>query len=88
MKRLIGFTITVCFCALLWFSLAPARAQSVSGSISGIVTGSFGAVIANTTVRAMALSANLKYTAVADRRGFYSLPVLPAEHQIAFEYIF
>ena len=73
-------TVILGFCALLPLSLSVARAQTITGTISGIVTDPTGAVIPGATVAVTALSTNLRYTAVTDGAGFYSFPVLPVDH--------
>jgi hypothetical protein len=49
---------------------------AITGSISGVVTDSSGAVIPGLTVTATSLSTNAQTTAVTDSKGFYSFPTL------------
>ncbi len=66
MKAAMVAIATLSFCVFVMFNPGAARAQSIAGSISGIVTDPSGAVIPNATVRATALSTNLHYTALTD----------------------
>ncbi len=50
---------------------------SITGSISGVVTDSSGAVIANAQVVAIDTQTGVRTTVTTDSKGFYSLPTLP-----------
>lgn len=50
---------------------------SITGSISGVVTDSSGAVIANAEVVAINTQTGVRTTVTTDAKGFYSLPTLP-----------
>ena len=54
-------------------------AQSMTGSISGVVTDPSGAVVPGVTVTATAISTNVKHTTITDAKGFYSLPALSVD---------
>ena len=53
-----------------------AWSQSMTGSISGAVSDSSGAVLPGVPVVATAESTNVQHTTVTDSKGFYSLPAL------------
>ena len=49
---------------------------AITGSISGVVVDSSGAVVPHVTVVATSVSTNVQTTAVTDTKGFYSFPTL------------
>ena len=61
----------------LLFLLATLAWASITGSISGVVTDSSGAVIANAQVVAIDTQTGVRTTVNTDAKGFYSLPTLP-----------
>ena len=71
----------VFFCGLFLFaagSVADVRSQTVFGRISGTVTDSSGAVVANASVSATNTANNLERKTTTDASGFYTLTNLPA----------
>ena len=66
----------VTFGSLLFF-LATLAWASITGSISGVVTDSSGAVVANAQVVAIETQTGVRTTVNTDSKGFYSLPTLP-----------
>src|SRR5579864_7923205 len=67
----------VSFSVLLFVFLAIGLTwASISGSISGLVTDSSGAVISGASVVATNTQTGVKTTVTTDAKGFYSLPVL------------
>ena len=62
------FVFTLLAIALSW--------AAITGSISGIVTDSTGAVVAGASVTAINTQTGVKTTVNTDSKGFYSLPVL------------
>ena len=72
-------------CLLLW-TLAPVSAQTPTGTISGTITDSTGAVVpnANITITNKATGAARTLTANAD--GLYSAPALPpGDYEVRIE---
>src|SRR5260370_23786697 len=64
---------------LLGFAATSARAQtSVDGAISGIVTDSSGAAIADATVQTKDIATGLTVTTTSDGNGEFLVPRLPA----------
>jgi hypothetical protein len=61
--------------AMLFYGSTTAYAD-ITGSISGIVTDSSGAVIPGAKVIATAVSTNVQHTTVTDAKGFYAFPAL------------
>ena len=55
---------------------ATAAWAAITGSISGVVTDSSGAVVQGAKVVATAASTNAQFTAVTDSQGFYNFPAL------------
>ena len=64
------------FCACL-LSLAPAYAQTVTGTINGTVTDSANAVIPNAEIIATNTETGATRSAKTNAEGFYNLPFLP-----------
>jgi hypothetical protein len=62
--------------ALLAFAVAPALAQINSGSMSGTVSDSSGAVIPNAKITATEAQSGTVYNTVANASGIYTLPTL------------
>ncbi|NOT59120.1 MAG: carboxypeptidase regulatory-like domain-containing protein, partial [Acidobacteria bacterium] len=73
--KLRSLTITI-FCACL-LSIAPAYAQTVTGTINGTVTDTTGAVIPNVEVVANNTETGATRSAKTNAEGFYNLPFLP-----------
>src|SRR5579864_7196696 len=68
----------VSFSVLLFVFLAIGLTwASISGSISGLVTDSTGAVVSGASVVATNTQTGVKTTVTTDGKGFYSLPALP-----------
>ncbi|MGC2196066.1 MAG: carboxypeptidase regulatory-like domain-containing protein [Terriglobales bacterium] len=59
------------------FLLSTLTWASITGSISGVVTDSSGAVIAGAQVVAIDTQTGVRTTVTTDSKGFYSLPTLP-----------
>ena len=57
--------------------LAAVCWAGITGTISGVVTDSSGAVVSGATVVATNTQTGVKTTATSDGKGFYSLPALP-----------
>jgi hypothetical protein len=65
------------------FFLFPAIttwSQSMTGSISGVITDASGAVVPGVTVVVTSQSTSIKHTTVTDAKGFYSFPALDVDH--------
>jgi Carboxypeptidase regulatory-like domain len=62
--------------SLLILLFATAAWAAITGSISGVVTDSSGAVVQGAKVVATAASTNAQFTAVTDSKGFYNFPAL------------
>lgn len=56
--------------------ITTAAWAAITGSISGVVTDSSGAVVQGATVTATAASTNTQFTAITDSKGFYIFPTL------------
>src|ERR1700761_3029439 len=67
----------VLFVLMLLTSAVPPAQASVTGSISGVVTDSGGAVIPSVQVTATCRETGVVTTVATDTAGFYSLPGLP-----------
>ncbi len=63
--------------SLVLLAAAAAFAQSFTGSISGLVTDSSGAVIPGAQVTVISTDTNIRSTATTDASGNYTLPLLP-----------
>jgi hypothetical protein len=63
--------------ALVVFLLLSASAQTVTGTLSGTVTDSAGAVIPNAQVTAKNLETSFSRTVTTNGEGFYNMPFLP-----------
>jgi Carboxypeptidase regulatory-like domain len=69
--------------ALLAIAVAPALAQINSGSMSGTVADSSGAVIPNAKIAATEAQTGTAYTTVANSAGIYTLPaLLPGSYNV------
>jgi len=64
-------------CALLVFLPAMLAAQSITGSITGVVTDSSGAVIPATSIVVINTDTNIRVTATTDSSGNYTATPLP-----------
>jgi hypothetical protein len=72
--------ILILMASVFFLSTAAATwPQSMTGSISGVVTDSSGAVLPGVSVAATAESTNVKQTTVTDSKGFYSFPTLAVD---------
>ena len=69
-KRLAVLAIVLFLATLCW--------ASITGSISGVVADSSGAVVPGATVVATNTQTGVKASVVSDGKGFYSFPSLPA----------
>ena len=58
----------------------PTLWGSVTGSISGVVSDSTGAVVPSATVGALSIETGIKKTTQTDAQGVYTFPVLPTGH--------
>ena len=58
----------------------PTLWGSVTGSISGVVSDSTGAVVPSATVGALSAETGIKKTTQTDAQGVYTFPVLPTGH--------
>ncbi len=67
----------VCLLALLWGLTPIARAQQTTGSITGLVTDSSGAVIANATVTVTDMDRGTTWTTKTTDAGLYEFPTIP-----------
>lgn len=67
------------FIRAFWVSLLLLTSlyASINGSISGLVTDSSGAVVANAAITAINTQTGIKSTTRTDDKGFYSFPSLP-----------
>lgn len=72
--RPLYFVLLVC---ILFFGGLDVSAQTSSGRISGTVTDSTGAVVANVTVTVSDPATNLSRTVTTDENGFYTVTNLP-----------
>src|SRR5690349_6006203 len=63
------------FCAVL-FAIAPLRAQSTLGTITGLVTDSSGAIIPNAVVAAVNTATGVRAQTIASSTGNYVIPNL------------
>ncbi len=68
--------LCACFFLLLVFSL-PLTAQSITGSITGIVTDPSGSVIPNASVVVVNTETNIRTTVASDASGNYTATLLP-----------
>ncbi len=59
-----------------------ARAQKITGDITGTVTDTTGAVLPGVVVNAVCPSTNFTRTATTDERGGFSLPELPVKRSV------
>ena len=75
MKSFLRSLILCSLWAMLFYGSTTAYAD-ITGSISGIVTDSSGAVIPGAKVIATAVSTNVQHTTVTDAKGFYAFPAL------------
>src|SRR5438477_1320249 len=64
-------------CLVLLLAAAPARAQRTSGTISGTVMDSTGAVLPGVTVTAVCTDTNLTRSVVSDVQGGFTIPDVP-----------
>src|SRR5258708_80732 len=81
MRKLLLLTVP---CALCLVSLGVA--QTITGSITGTVTDSTGAVVPNVTITATNASTNLKYDTKTNESGVYNLQFLPiGQYSLATE---
>jgi hypothetical protein len=62
---------------VLLFALSPARAQTITGSITGTITDPAGAVVPNATVIAKNVDTNITTEAKTNAAGVYNLLFLP-----------
>jgi hypothetical protein len=74
--RLMGLRLLLAL-SLILAVCSPLAAQSITGSITGVVTDSSGAVIPNAEVTVVNKGTNSRSAARADVSGNYSLPLLP-----------
>jgi hypothetical protein len=65
--------------SLLILLFTTAAWAAITGSISGVVTDSSGAVLAGAKVVATATSTNAQFTAVTDSKGLFSFPTLQVD---------
>ena len=75
MTRLIRPVLTLCTSVIVLFATAVAWA-GITGTISGVVADSAGAVVPGVTVVATNEATGVQSTTVSDAQGFYSLPTL------------
>ncbi|HWR50015.1 MAG TPA: TonB-dependent receptor, partial [Bryobacteraceae bacterium] len=68
LQRLFACLLLMCFAA---------AAQSITGSITGVVTDSTGAVIGNADVSVLNTGTNVRSAAKTDSSGNYTIPLLP-----------
>ena len=64
------------FVAVVLLLMAGMASASITGSISGVVSDPSGAVISGANVVATNPQTGIKFTAITDSKGFYSLPAL------------
>ena len=70
-------SLLLALCCACWLSVAPAYAQTVTGTVNGTVTDTTGAVIPNVEVVATNTETGAVRTAKTNAEGFYNLPFLP-----------
>jgi len=58
-------------------AIAPAGAQTIRGTLTGTVTDSTGAVVPGITVTVTNAATGISTSAVTDRQGGYTIPLLP-----------
>lgn len=73
-QRPLYFVLLVC---ILFFNVFDVSGQTSSGRISGTVTDSTGAVVANVTITISDAATNLSRTVTTDEHGFYTVTNLP-----------
>jgi hypothetical protein len=73
--RRLGYAVVVVMIAL--FTVLPAAAQTITGSIAGDVTDSTGAVVPGATVTVRNAGTGLERTATTSNSGSYRIPELP-----------
>jgi hypothetical protein len=72
--------VLILMASVFFLSTAAATwSQSMTGSISGVVTDSSGAVVPGVTVVATAESTHVQHATVTDSKGFYALPALSVD---------
>src|SRR5260370_14700015 len=72
MRKLLLLTVPFALCLV-----SLGMAQTITGSITGTVTDSTGAVVPNVTITATNTSTNLKYDTKTNDAGVYNLQFLP-----------
>jgi len=77
MKRFRSLWVLLLISATAFFSLPTAFAQTITGSISGDVTDSTGAVVPGVTITVHSLGTGLERTATTSNSGSYRIPELP-----------
>ena len=75
--------LALLICGLLGPSVLPAHAQSGGGAISGTVSDSTGAVVANATVTALNIATGVKTVRPSSSSGVYTVsPLLPGTYTV------
>lgn len=78
--------IALCLCGLLFLLCGSARAQSITGSLTGLITDEKGAPLEGAVVRAVNLTTGFDYGKVTDGEGRYRIDLLlPGEYKIIAE---
>src|SRR5260370_7201805 len=72
MRKLLLLAVSFALCLV-----SIGMAQTITGSITGTVTDSTGAVVPNVTITATNTSTNLKYDTKTNEAGLYNLQFLP-----------
>src|SRR5499427_8597344 len=75
--KLVKILICLCACLFVWSGVTPAQGVGSSGSITGTVTDSSGAVITNATVTATDPQRGARRTSSTDSAGRYEINGLP-----------
>jgi hypothetical protein len=76
--RMLSIAVSaVCMLALMWGLTATGRAQQAGGSITGLVTDSSGAVVANATVTVTDVDRGATWATKTTNAGLYEFPTIP-----------
>src|SRR5215472_11564483 len=85
--KLISILVCLCVCMLIGSGVTLAQGVGTSGSVTGTVTDSSGAVITNATVTATDAQRGIKRTSSTDTAGRYEITGLPpAAYNISAEH--
>ena len=72
-----SYKLTLIAALTVFFLVSTVVWASITGSISGVVTDTTGAVVSGAQVVAINTQTNVRTTVTTDDKGFFSLPVLP-----------